>query len=168
MIPAAQSRYIAEHIPGARYVELPGTDISPVYEGADEALALIEEFVTGQRRGHAADRALVTVLFSDIVDSTRLATKLGEELVSSFLTSYKPDQPLVYVQVQAGRDGGPPQRCTREPAQGRIPQASPRTASRLCVVTPARGPQHGRILNDWGQAIGVVRDRRTAARKEGR
>ena len=76
--PPSQSRYIASQIPAARYVELPGADGMLYWEGADESLALIEEFVTGRRGGIKPDRQLATVLFTDIVDSTRHAVKLGD------------------------------------------------------------------------------------------
>ncbi|MDR3416285.1 MAG: adenylate/guanylate cyclase domain-containing protein [Nevskia sp.] len=75
---AAQTRYIAEHIPGARYVELPGADGDLVWENSEEVLGLLEEFVTGHRRGNQTERRLATVLFTDIVDSTRLAAKIGD------------------------------------------------------------------------------------------
>ncbi len=75
---AAQSRYIAEHIPGARYVELPGGDGDLAWEGAEQTLGLVEEFVTGQRHGNQPERMLATVLFTDMVDSTRLAAKIGD------------------------------------------------------------------------------------------
>lgn len=78
MFPAAQSRYIADHIPGARYVELPGSDMHIFWENAEDVLGLIEEFATGRRGGGAPERVLATLLFTDIVDSTRLATKLGD------------------------------------------------------------------------------------------
>jgi pimeloyl-ACP methyl ester carboxylesterase len=72
-----QGRYLAAHIPGARYVELPGADHLPWVNG-DDILAEMEEFVTGSRPATEADRVLATVLFSDIVDSTRLAAELGD------------------------------------------------------------------------------------------
>lgn len=72
-----QGRYLAANIPGARYVELPGSDHLPWVNGND-ILAEMEEFVTGSRPAAEADRVLATVLFSDIVDSTRLAAELGD------------------------------------------------------------------------------------------
>jgi class 3 adenylate cyclase len=78
LFPAAQARYMAEHIPGARYEELPGGDYAIVWEDAERLMQLIEEFVTGQRASHAHERRLATVLFTDIVDSTKHATKLGD------------------------------------------------------------------------------------------
>jgi class 3 adenylate cyclase len=72
-----QGRHLAANIPGARYVELPGDDHLPWVNG-DDILAEMEEFVTGSRPAAGADRVLATVLFSDIVDSTRLAAELGD------------------------------------------------------------------------------------------
>jgi class 3 adenylate cyclase len=74
---AAQSRYIAAHIPGAQYVELPGSDGDMAWD-ADQVLGRLEEFVTGERRSSQPQRMLATVLFTDIVDSTRLAAKIGD------------------------------------------------------------------------------------------
>ena len=73
-------RYLRDHIPGARYVELPGDDYS-FYAGDVEALlAPVTEFLTGKRPTPAADddRVLATVLFTDIVDSTQRAAALGD------------------------------------------------------------------------------------------
>jgi class 3 adenylate cyclase len=78
MFPVVQGRYLAEHIRDARFVELPGADALLQWDSADEALDLIEEFVTGQRRRGEPDRALATILFTDIVDSTKTAAKLGD------------------------------------------------------------------------------------------
>jgi class 3 adenylate cyclase/pimeloyl-ACP methyl ester carboxylesterase len=71
-------RYLAEHITGARYLELPGDDHVP-YFGDSEAIAdEIEEFVTGTRRAGETDRVLATVLFTDIVTSTDRAAEIGD------------------------------------------------------------------------------------------
>lgn len=78
IFPAAQSRYIAEHIPGARYIELPGADADLLWEGADEIHTAIEEFVTGRRPQSSTERTLATLLFTDIVDSTKQLAKLGD------------------------------------------------------------------------------------------
>jgi class 3 adenylate cyclase len=72
-------RYLAEHIEGARLVELDGRDAALIYEGGDLFADLVEEFMTGERRGGRADRVLATVLFTDIVGSTELAGRLGDE-----------------------------------------------------------------------------------------
>jgi class 3 adenylate cyclase len=71
------SRTTAHAIPNARLVELPGIDHLPVYNPA-QIVDEIEEFVTGARPVHAPDRMLATVMFTDIVDSTRRAAELGD------------------------------------------------------------------------------------------
>ncbi|HEY6316646.1 MAG TPA: adenylate/guanylate cyclase domain-containing protein [Acidimicrobiia bacterium] len=71
-------RYLAEHIPDARYVELPGADDLYWVGDTAEMLDEIEEFLTGARRGPEADRVLATVLFTDIVGSTRHVAELGD------------------------------------------------------------------------------------------
>jgi class 3 adenylate cyclase len=78
VLPIEQSRYLAEHIPKAKLVELPGADMVLVYETPELALDLIEEFLTGVRRTAAPTRVLATVLFTDIVGSTELAGRLGD------------------------------------------------------------------------------------------
>ena len=72
------ARYLADQIPGARYVELPGRDSIPVAGDWDEVLGGLEEFLTGARRAPEPDRVLSTVLFTDIVGSTERAAALGD------------------------------------------------------------------------------------------
>ncbi|MCC8937450.1 adenylate/guanylate cyclase domain-containing protein [Bradyrhizobium sp. Arg68] len=72
-------RFFAAHIPGARYLELPGVDHLPfIGENAGEIADAIEEFLTGSRAPVAVDRVLATVLFTDIVASTEKAAALGD------------------------------------------------------------------------------------------
>ena len=72
-----EGRYVAAHIPGARFVELPGDDHVPWID-ADQVVDEIEEFLTGVRPAHEPDRVLATVLFTDIVGSTERAAELGD------------------------------------------------------------------------------------------
>jgi pimeloyl-ACP methyl ester carboxylesterase len=72
------SRFLAERIPGARFVELPGIDHVPWGDDADAIVDEIEEFLTGVRHGPEPDRVLATVLFTDIVGSTERAAALGD------------------------------------------------------------------------------------------
>jgi len=85
-IPVECGRYLAEHIPGARLVVLPGMDHIPFYGDADGYAEEIEEFLTGTRQAPVSDRILTTVMFTDIVASTERAAALGDarwrELVS--------------------------------------------------------------------------------------
>ncbi len=72
-------RYLAEHIPGARYVELPGEGHWPWASAAAMTSAdVIEEFLTGSRSSLGTERVLATVAFTDIVRSTELAAELGD------------------------------------------------------------------------------------------
>jgi len=73
-----EGRYMAERIPGARFVELPGGDHTMWTGDAAAILDEIEEFLTGVKRGPEPDRVLATVLFTDVVGSTELATRLGD------------------------------------------------------------------------------------------
>ena len=72
------SRYIAQQIPGARYVELEGGDNMFSLGDSEALLGEIEEHLTGARHEHEADRMLATVLFTDICDSTRRAAEMGD------------------------------------------------------------------------------------------
>ena len=76
---AAGSRYLGAHIPGAKVVELPGSTYWPYLGDQDAILDEIEEFLTGVRPVPAPDRALATVLFTDIVSSTERAATLGDD-----------------------------------------------------------------------------------------
>ena len=76
---APMGRYLAEQIPGAKYVELPGADWYPPFVNAEPVLDEIEEFLTGARPAPPQDRILATVLFTDIVGSTDLAARLGDQ-----------------------------------------------------------------------------------------
>jgi class 3 adenylate cyclase len=77
ILPAA-GRYIADHIPGAKYVELPGRNMFHCVEPWRASFQEIVEFLTGQQADVANDRVLATVLFTDIVDSTRRAAEIGD------------------------------------------------------------------------------------------
>jgi class 3 adenylate cyclase len=71
-------RYLAEHIVGAKYLELDGADNSYWLGDTEPLLDEIEEFLTGVRRGREPDRVLTTVLFTDIVASTERIASVGE------------------------------------------------------------------------------------------
>ena len=76
--PIRFSRYMAENIKGAKFVELEGEDHFPWTGDVETLLAEVEEFVTGTRHAFESDRVLATVLFTEIVDSTRHAVDLGD------------------------------------------------------------------------------------------
>ena len=78
MIPVEHGRYLADRIPGARYLELPGADTLHWTGDAEIILDEIEEFATGARGGVGTERVLTTILFTDIVGSTHRAAQLGD------------------------------------------------------------------------------------------
>jgi class 3 adenylate cyclase len=87
-LPVEGARYLAERIRGARLVELPGNDHLPFVGDQDAILDEIEEFLTGVRRGAGDDRVLATVLFTDIVGSTKRAVELGDRGWRDLLESH--------------------------------------------------------------------------------
>jgi pimeloyl-ACP methyl ester carboxylesterase/class 3 adenylate cyclase len=87
VVPLEEGKYIADHIPGAKFVELPGADHWP-WIGHDEAVDEIQEFLTGMRDNPEPDRAVVTVMFVDIVDSTKRAAELGDRRWADLLESF--------------------------------------------------------------------------------
>jgi len=76
--------YIAAHIPGARFVELPGDTHVPFWQ-PDEVVDEIEEFLTGVRPTRVGDRVLATILFTDLVGSTERAGALGDHAWAELL-----------------------------------------------------------------------------------
>jgi pimeloyl-ACP methyl ester carboxylesterase len=74
----AWGKYVANHISGAKYVELPGRNVLHYVEPWRPSFQEIYEFLTGQQPEVADDRVLATVLFTDIVDSTRRAAEIGD------------------------------------------------------------------------------------------
>jgi len=79
LVPVACGRYLAERIPGAKYAEVPGTDHTVLDNETQDIIAdLIEEFITGERHVHEPDRVLATVMFTDIVGSTKRASEMGD------------------------------------------------------------------------------------------
>jgi pimeloyl-ACP methyl ester carboxylesterase/class 3 adenylate cyclase len=82
------SRYMAEHIPGAKLVELHGIDHVPWGSDGDAIVDEIEEFLTGARHDAEVDRVLATVLFTDIVGATERAARLGDRRWHDLLDSH--------------------------------------------------------------------------------
>ncbi|KAA1427283.1 adenylate/guanylate cyclase domain-containing protein [Nocardioides antri] len=92
---------IAERIPGARMLQLSGTSHLPWLGDTDAVLDPLEEFLTGAQVPHEASRALVTLLFTDIVGSTELAADLGDTRWRSLLERHD-----ALVRREVGRAGG--------------------------------------------------------------
>ncbi len=92
VLPLRLGKYVADHIPGARFVELPGDFHVSGEEGGDEdVIDLIEEFLTGHRaeRPVDIDRVLATVLFVDIVESTQRLTAMGDRKWRELLDTFR-------------------------------------------------------------------------------
>jgi class 3 adenylate cyclase len=118
------SRYLAEHIPGARYVELDGVDSFPFVGDSDAIIEEIEEFLTGVRTGGEVERALLTVMFTDIVDATSHAARVGDGRWRDLLSEHDEQVRLELARFD-GRDvktvgdgflatfAGPPSRALR-------------------------------------------------------
>jgi pimeloyl-ACP methyl ester carboxylesterase/class 3 adenylate cyclase len=88
VIPVESGRYLAEHIPDAKFVEVPGDDHFPFVGDIDAIVDEIEEFLTGSRRAREPDRVLATVLFTDIVGSTERAAELGDRRWTELLAEH--------------------------------------------------------------------------------
>jgi class 3 adenylate cyclase len=88
LLPIDHGRYLAEHIPEARLVELPGADAPLIWEEPQLTLDLIEEFLVGVRRTAEPNRVLATVLFTDIVDSTKHVGRLGDRRWRELLNTH--------------------------------------------------------------------------------
>jgi class 3 adenylate cyclase len=130
------SRYLAEHITTARLVELSGADFVPFAGDVEPVLGEIEEFLTGSRLAVDADRALATVLFSDIVDSTRQASAHGDRQWRVLL-----DHHDEMAQRQVERFGG---RVIKTTGDGLL----------ATFDGPARALQCGRALCDAARQLG--------------
>jgi class 3 adenylate cyclase len=101
ILEVGHGRFLGEHISGAKYVEVSGSDVLYWVGNTREILDEIEEFVTGARGGFSTERVLATVLFTDIVGSTDRASQLGDERWRDLLDRH--DQS---VRTQIGRFRG--------------------------------------------------------------
>ena len=91
LVPIELSRYMAERIPDAKFVELPGIDHLFWFGDPDPLVEEIQEFLLGVRSAPEPDRVLATIMFSDIVGSTERASGLGDrkwrDLLDRYLTA---------------------------------------------------------------------------------
>jgi class 3 adenylate cyclase len=79
IVPVVMSRYLAREIPGAKYLELEGQDHLPWVGKWEPIVDEMEQFLTGSRHRAEPDRALATILFTDVVSSTERAAGMGDE-----------------------------------------------------------------------------------------
>ena len=88
MMPIDQGRYLADHIPGACFAEIPGNSVAPYNKPSAQILDHIEEFLTGVSPTAETDRALAAILFTDIVGSTEKASALGDRRWRALLETH--------------------------------------------------------------------------------
>jgi class 3 adenylate cyclase len=94
-------RHLAEHIPVARYVELPGQDIVPFLGDVDALLTEIRDHLTGERHTHVTERVFASVLFTDLVGSTDEVARRGDGPWRALLVDH-----LTMVRNEVDRHGG--------------------------------------------------------------
>lgn len=137
MVPLAHGRYLAEHIDGARLVELPGTDHFWWTQHADRITDEVEEFLTGTRSAPEPNRVLASVLFTDIVDSTRRAVELGDREWRLLLNRHD-----LFAERQVEQHGG---RLIKTTGDGIL----------ATFDGPARSVRCARALIDGAQPLGI-------------
>jgi class 3 adenylate cyclase len=115
LIPVEHVRYLVEHIPGARLVTVPGQDYLHFTEHADEVLDHIEEFITGVLPTEVFDRALATVMFTDIVGSTEFLAQVGDRRWKELLAVHD-----ALVEAEIERFRGRMVRSTRDSGDGAL------------------------------------------------
>jgi pimeloyl-ACP methyl ester carboxylesterase len=165
------SRYLADHIPGARYVDVEGRDHVPYLGDQEPILEVVEEFLTGGRKPPEADRVLATILFTDIVGSTEKGRGGGRRP----LARASPGAPRGHP-ARAGAIPRSGDRCDRRWSLRRLRRSGPCRAVRLRdrlgrattrVGGQSRGP-HGRVRGGRSQAGGHRRSHRSQSRRDGR
>jgi len=137
LIGIGHSRYLAKMIPGAKLLELPGQDHLPFVGDTDAVLEEIEEFLTGSRSTPSSERMLATILFTDIVDSTKRAAGVGDRRWRELLDSH--DR---MVERQVRRFGG---RQVKTTGDGVL----------ATFDGPARAIQSGRAICEGARQLGI-------------
>jgi class 3 adenylate cyclase len=88
IVEVGNGRYLADHIPDSKYIELPGADHYPWHDDADTVLDNVHEFITGHQPAPELDRVLATILFTDIVGSTARAASMGDHAWKDLLNQH--------------------------------------------------------------------------------
>ena len=154
MVPLALGHYVVDHIDGARLVEIAGTDHFWWTQNTDQILDEVEEFLTGARSVPESDRVLASVLFTDIVDSTRRAAELGAQRVEAAAQS-------------ARRLGRPPDRAPWRSARQDDRRRHPGDVRRPRPVRTVR-PSHQQRCSGPGHGDTSGRARRRGRATRGR
>jgi class 3 adenylate cyclase/pimeloyl-ACP methyl ester carboxylesterase len=137
LVRVEHGRYLAEHIPGARYLELDGGDHWPWFGDTDTIVEEVEEFLTGMRHAPSPDRVLATVMFTDIVGSTEHVARMGDDAWRQLL-----DQHDTMTRRQVERFRG---RELKHTGDGVL----------ATFDGPARAVQCARAIQDATRAIGL-------------
>jgi class 3 adenylate cyclase len=127
-------RYLAEHIPGARLVVLPGDDVVPFVGDLDGLVDEIQEFVTGDRYPVQSDRVLATILITDIVGSTSAAVRVGDRRWTQVLRDHD-----ALVRRQLERFGG---RFVKDTGDGLLATFDGPARAIRCALTLRDGAGH--------------------------
>ena len=162
-VDARHARYLADNIPDAQYLELPGDQVFSFGPESDALVDEIEEFLTGARHAPDAERILATVMFCDVVDSTRAAAELGdggwrdllasvEAVVRPELRRFRGDSRGDALAIRArdpswtahGRDRADRRRCGGDRGAHRRPGWRHRGSGRGARVGHGQGPR-GRL-----------------------
>ena len=158
LVNVRSGRYLAEHIPDAKLVEVPGIDHNAWFGGSDEIIDEIEEFLTDTRHVAEPDRQLATVLFSDIVASTERAAEIGDAQWRELL-----DRHNAAVRTQLDRFGGTEVKtlgdgflATFEGPTGAIRGATAIRDATAAIDVPVRIGLHSGEIEIMGDDIGGI------------
>jgi class 3 adenylate cyclase/pimeloyl-ACP methyl ester carboxylesterase len=144
-------RFLADHIPGARFVSLPGDDVVPFVGDLDGLVDVIQEFVTGDHYQPGQDRVLATLLITDIVDSTTSATRMGDRRWTQVLRDH---DGLVHRQLD--RFGG---RFVKDTGDGLVATFDGPTRAIRCALSLRDGAGHLGIRIRAGVHVGEIERR---------
>ena len=135
-VPVENARYLHQHIPGSKLVELEGDDFLPFLGDSQSIVDEVEEFLTGSRTPRDSERILSTLLFADIVGSTLAAAQMGDQKWKDVL-----DQIDKRVATQVKWHGG---RLVKQLGDGYLatfdrPAQAVRAAAKICKETKGHG-----------------------------
>ena len=135
-IPVDHGRYLATHIPNARFVEFPGTDHNFMLEDPQPVLIELEAFVTGNRPQPDTDREFLTIMFTDLVTSTEHLAEVGNRRWRELIDRYERD-----VTTATHAHGG---RIVKSTGDGILAVFSlPSRALRCALTVPEAGARIG-------------------------
>jgi len=144
-------RFIADHIPGARFVLLPGNDVVPFAGDIDGLADAIQEFVTGDHYQPGRDRVLATILITDIVDSTTTAAGMGDRRWTQVLRDHD-----ALVRRQLERFGG---HLVKDTGDGLLATFDGPTRAIRCALSLRDGAGHLGIRMRAGVHVGEIERR---------